>query len=125
MAATYQKVDLGGKEYLLKFGFNAVADIEEYFGKGVSHVFNKEQMGFRTIRALYWAGMKWKYRITVEQVGELLEKELEETEKSLEDIMKPVIEAVTKAKIFKSKKKPEGTELEEVQIEAVEEDPNV
>src|SRR5690606_28276148 len=89
----FVNVDLGGRERQLRFDFNAVADLEEHFGKGIASVMSEEQVGFRTIRAMYWAGMKWRNpRLTVEKAGEWLQEELENGT-SLEALLEPIIKA--------------------------------
>jgi|SRR5690554_3622634 len=90
----FVNVDLGGRERQLRFDFNAVADLEEHFGKGIASVMSEEQVGFRTIRAMYWAGLKWRNpRLTVEKVGEWLQEELENGA-SFEDLLEPIIKAM-------------------------------
>lgn len=94
MSRRFVSVELGGKERQLRFDFNAVADLEDHFGKGIASVMSEEQVGFRTIRALYWAGLKWRnHRLTVEKVGEWLQDELE-AGSSFESLLNPIIEAM-------------------------------
>jgi hypothetical protein len=49
----YVEVELDGKMKLVKFDFNAVSEVEEYFGKGIMAIFKEDQVGFNTIRILY------------------------------------------------------------------------
>jgi hypothetical protein len=107
----YETVTFGDKEYIIKFGFNAVASIEESFGKGIQFIFNEENVGFRTIRALYWAGLKWKNQgLTIEVVGNMLEKKMEDEDLELNELMAPVLKAIGKARIFRTKKTNEISE---------------
>jgi hypothetical protein len=109
----YVSVTIGDEEKLMKFDFNAIADVEEHFGKGISRVFDKETIGFRTIRALYWAGLKWKEPgLTIPRVGTMLSKELEDGA-TFESLMEPISEAMAAAKIFKKKDKLAKAEDEE------------
>lgn len=97
----YAKAVLDGNEYLLKFGFNAVADLEDKYDKPIHQILDEEKISFTTLRALYWAGMKWKMPgITIPQVGQMLEKELEAGQ-SLKDLFEPVGEALKRTKMFK------------------------
>jgi O-phosphoseryl-tRNA(Cys) synthetase len=91
----YVTVQFGDKEKQLRFDFNAMADLEQHFGKGIAGIFNEEQIGFNTIRCFYWAGMKWKDRgLTVERTGKMLMKKVDEDGSDIEELMKPILEAL-------------------------------
>lgn len=60
--------------YTLKYGYNAVCELEEASGKPIQALFSEEAVGLSTIRLLIWAGLKWKNNgITKQQVGFILE----------------------------------------------------
>lgn len=62
----------------LRFDFNALADAEEALGKGLAVVLSGDMVGFRTLRALLWAGLKWEDRgLTIERMGQLIQKFIE------------------------------------------------
>ncbi|WP_020007409.1 hypothetical protein [Salinicoccus albus] len=88
------RVELDGQERLLKFDFNAMSDFEEVIGLGIGAAFQEGQMGFRSIRALYWAGLKWKEKgLTLSRTGQLLSAEMEQGT-DLQDLMPPIEEAL-------------------------------
>lgn len=67
------------KERMMKFDFNALADVEDKLGAGVGEIFSEERMGFSTIRVMFWAGLKWKDKgLTVARTGAILQKCLDE-----------------------------------------------
>lgn len=87
-------IEINGEEKKLRFDVNAVSDIEEYFGKGIGVIFSEDQVGFRTIRAFYWAGLKWRDRgLTIERAGKFVQALLDQGE-TIETMMKPVIKAL-------------------------------
>lgn len=102
-AATFKKVRLNGEDHILKFGFNAISELEQYYDKGIFQVITEETLGFNTIRSIIWAGMLWKApQIKVHHVGEMLEQEMEANEEfDLEALMKTTIEALYESKAFK------------------------
>lgn len=94
----YVSVEFGGEEKLLRFDFNAIADMEEHFGKGLASIFREENIGFRTVRGLYWAGLRWKERgLTVERTGHLLQEKMEQEGVTIQDLLEPVMEAINKS----------------------------
>jgi hypothetical protein len=91
---TYVEVELNGKTRLLKYDFNAVADIEEYFGRGIGAIFSETQVGLNTIRVFYWGGLKWKEKgVTPQVVGNWLGAKLQEGE-NMETLMRPIFKAL-------------------------------
>lgn len=97
----FVEVELNGEKKILKFGFNSGADLEEKLGKGIMAIMSEEQIGFRLCRTLYWAGLKWKDQtLTVEKVGDMLEKEIDENGKDLMTLMEPVMKALQKSKLL-------------------------
>ena len=117
---TYVEVELGGKERLLKFDFNSVAEVEEYFGKGIGAIFNEQQVGLNTMRIFYWAGLKWKVKnVTPHLVGTWLGESLQEGE-SMETLMRPIFKALQLSGIMG---KAMDEEEEEEENEEYEENP--
>jgi hypothetical protein len=100
--ATYKKVTLNGEEHVLKYGFNAIAELEEYYGKGIFSIVNEDSIGFNTVRSILWAGMLWKNsQLKVNHVGAMLEKEMEENEDfDLQSWMEITLESLSKSKAF-------------------------
>jgi hypothetical protein len=91
---SYVEVELNGKNKLIKFDFNAVADVEEYFNKGIGRIFHEDQVGLNTIRIFYWAGLKWKDKgVTPQVVGNWLGEKLQEGA-SIEELMQPILKAL-------------------------------
>ena len=98
---TYKAVELDGKEYLLKYDYNSACDLEDIFGKGIAGILKEEQIGFKLIRAFYWAGLKWKmHGLTIDNVGRMLGKEIQENGKSITDLMSPVMDALKESKLL-------------------------
>ena len=97
----FVEVELGGKTRLMKYDFNAICDIEEKFGKGVAAIFTDQQVGFNTIRLFLWAGLKWKLPgLQPQQVGQWLQEEAEQGRQPME-FMRPILEALRRAKILR------------------------
>lgn len=114
----YKKVELDGKEHLIKFDYNAACDLEEIFNKGITAILTEEQIGFKLIRAFYWAGLKWKlHGLTIDNVGRMLGKELQENGKSIADLMAPVMEALKESKLLGSNTEDNALEAEYEELE--------
>ncbi len=72
----YVNIELD-KPRRIRFDTNALCDAEEALGVGIGAMLN-QQVGFRVIRALLWAGLKWEDRgLTLERTGTLIQKYLE------------------------------------------------
>jgi hypothetical protein len=97
-------VDLaGGERKPFRLDFNAVADLEGMMGKGINALVNEENVGFNTIRAFYWAGLKFKDKgLTLNKAGNLVQELLYEG-KEFKELMAPVTEALIAAGIVKRK----------------------
>jgi hypothetical protein len=100
---SYKKVVLNGEDHILKFSFNAISELEEYYDKGIFSIVTEESVGFNTVRSIVWAGMLWKNpNLKVHHVGSMLEKEMEENENfDLSKWMEISTEALYKSKAFK------------------------
>ncbi|QQK75096.1 hypothetical protein HUG15_05745 [Salicibibacter cibarius] len=106
------RVELDGEEKLLRFDFNAMADFEDVMGYGLFAAVQEGQIGFRTIRAFYWAGLKWKEKgLTIDRTGQILGKELNNGT-DLQDLMSPIEKALTNSGII-----PDQDEEEDVSEE--------
>jgi hypothetical protein len=102
---TYKEVTLNGKEHLLKFDYNAVCDLEEIYNKGIAGILKEEQIGFRLVKTFYWAGLKWKNPgLTLDRVGNMLGKEIQDNGKNVMDLMGPVMEALKKSRLLGANK---------------------
>ncbi|AGK52034.1 hypothetical protein [Bacillus sp. 1NLA3E] len=102
---TYVEVHFGGKQRLLKYDVNSACDLEDHFGKGVPAILNEEQIGFRLCRGFYWAGLKWKeHGLTIQRVGLMLNKEIQEEGKTIMDMMEPVMDALKKSRLLNAPK---------------------
>lgn len=101
--ATFKKIKLNGEEYVLKYDFNALAELEEYYNKGIHAVVSEETIGFNTVRNIFWAGMLWKNpTLKPHHVGKLLEDESECNENmDLNNLMETAIEALYNSKAFR------------------------
>lgn len=118
----YVKIQVGEEEKLLKFDYNAVADLEDMYDTGLFELLDEKKMGLRTIRALYWAGLKWKEpKMSLAKAGNIVEQMLVDGV-DLEDLTQPIFKALQKAKFIKAL----GVEFEEepVKEEEGESDPN-
>lgn len=121
MGVQHVEVEIGGKVRLLRFDFNAIADIEEYFNKGIVAIMDEERMGLSTIRALYWGGLKWKMKgLTISQTGSMIQKELEEGNATIADLMKPIAKAMQSSGVMG--KKDAKNELIDADYEEIDEE---
>ena len=116
------EVELGGKVRKLRFDFNGVADLEDHYGKPIGRIMSEESMGFSTIRAMYWAGLKWNDQgITVQRVGTMLMKKLEQGTE-LEDLAQTVMKALLQSGVLGNKARETAEELEEEEALMAEEE---
>lgn len=113
MSQQYTEVELGGKTRLLRYDYNAVCEIEEQFGKGISAIFANDQAGFRSVRIILWAGLRWKDPgITLQRVGQMLNEEVKNGT-SLEEIFKIAFKALNKSGVFGKKADVDDTDEDE------------
>lgn len=64
--------------HTLKYGYNAICDLEESVGKPIQVLFSEESVGLSTIRMLLWTGLRWKNNgLTKQQVGLICEDLIE------------------------------------------------
>lgn len=95
-------VNFGEKEKELRIDLNAMAELEESFGKGVIAILNEEQVGFRMIREFYHKGLKHgrDRGLTLDRTGKMLQEKMNDEELSFEELMNPVFEALDKSGLF-------------------------
>lgn len=93
-------IELSGKEYQIKYNFNAICALEEKANKGIMELMSSTQVGFNSVRLLIWAGIKHtnKY-LTLDNVGDLLNKYITEGN-TLDTIMEKVSEALKESKVL-------------------------
>lgn len=107
----FKEVTLNGEVVLLKFDFNAVCDLEDYYNKGIAGILNEEQIGLKLVRAFYWAGLKWKHKtLTIEVMGRMLNKHIQETGDNVMDLMEPAMDALKASRLLGTNKKGEFDE---------------
>jgi hypothetical protein len=101
--ATYKKITLTGEDYVLKFDFNAISELEQHYQKGIHAIVSEETIGFNTVRNIFWAGMLWKNpNLKPYHVGRMLEQDLEENNSfDFEELMQTAIESLYNSKAFK------------------------
>jgi len=98
----YVHVEINGEDKPFKLDLNAVADLEEKLDKGIGAIMQEENVGFRTIRAFYWAGLKWKDKgMTIQRAGTVVQKMLTEDSKDFKELMEPVREALFASGLIK------------------------
>lgn len=95
-----KEFEVGGKTKRLKYDFNAIADVEELSGMGMSKLFSEDMVGFHTIRLLIWAGLKHEERgITTQRAGMII-KDMITDGYELESIMELIMDALMKSGVI-------------------------
>ena len=70
--------EVDGNAYTLKFGYNAICELEELCGNPVQEIFKADAFGFNYVRSVLLAGLRWKFNgMTKQQVGFIAEKLVE------------------------------------------------
>lgn len=101
MAKPYVEFEVNGEMKQMRFDYNAVADLEEYFNAGIMEIMNEKRVGFSMLRAFFWAGLRWRDRgLTIQRAGNLVEQMIKDG-KTLPDLMKIVTEALDRSGLFK------------------------
>lgn len=84
------------KERHLKYGFNALVELEKTINRPLSEL--DEGLSMSDLRALLYVGLKWEdTNLTEESVGDLMDDGMENNEGGLEYIGKTVGTAVAKS----------------------------
>jgi hypothetical protein len=87
--------EANGNSQTLKYGYNAICELEEASGKPLQELFT-ENVGLSTIRLLIWAGLKWKNNgITKQQVGFMLEELMDNG--TFQDVGKKAVELLAES----------------------------
>lgn len=98
---SFVEVELGGKTRILKYDYNAVCEIEERTGKGITAILTEGGLGFNSVRLFLWAGLKWKIPgIQPQQVGQWLQHAAEEGKQPMA-FLEPIMVALKRAKLLK------------------------
>lgn len=92
---------IDGKAIKLRFDFNAIADAEELLGRPVHRLFDGDQMGFREIRALLYAGSQGMFK-TVKDAGRVV------TPDNMAEVAQAIGEALNAAFGQKDEEESEG-----------------
>jgi len=94
----------------LKYDFNALREIEDKSGLGITEIMESKKI-MSTTRVMLWGGMLHiNPNITVSEVGELIQNEIKEGKK-IDDIMGIVVKALGKSGVMGvQEEKKEGTE---------------
>ncbi len=83
--------EANGNTHTLKYGYNAICELEEASGKPIQALFSEDSVGFSTIRLLLWAGLRWKNNgLTKQQVGFLCDELVENG--TFQDVGKKAVE---------------------------------
>jgi hypothetical protein len=91
--------DVGEKTYTLSFDYNAIADIEEAADCGIASMFSEKNVGMRTMRYLFWGGLKVRNPgLTKQKAGDLIERYIgEHGQEKFQELSNRVIQALVKS----------------------------
>jgi len=104
---TYKIVRYDDRERKLEFTFNAISDFEITTGLSLVDM-SGNKMGFSTLRAIIWAGLKEDDEtLTIKTTGEMLQKALQTGKITLADLGKDITDALIASGILKAKKSKE------------------
>ena len=85
----------------LRFDVNNIAEVEDHFRAGIITLIQAERVGFSVLRHLVWAGLKWEDRkLTPNEVGRLLHKQIVEHGATVGDLFSIVNEALVQSKVL-------------------------
>lgn len=97
----------------LRYDFNAIADTEARAGMGIAEMFSERRVGFHVIRLILWGGLKWQDKgLTIERVGQMIDVYLANGG-TLEGLMTPVKDAMTKSGVLQAYVSDDEDELED------------
>lgn len=101
------EVEFNGENKLLRFDFNALADLEDHFNIGIANIMSEQRIGFSTIRALYWAGLKWKDKgLTLERAGAMIQNKMNDGA-NFEELLEPIVKALQASGLMGKKENTE------------------
>lgn len=106
----YVEIIINEKPLRLRFDFNALADLEDLMGFGISELFSEKRIGVSVVRALIWAALKWDDKtITPQKVGIMIQDYLKGGG-DLADLMDKVTSALTKSGLISEGNVKAGSE---------------
>lgn len=66
----------GERSYTLRFSANAICEMEDALGRGVAEIGallgNPETLHMKHVRAVFWAGLQEKHKMTLDEAGEII-----------------------------------------------------
>ena len=94
-----------GEMRRLKYTINAMVELEEMFGGGLSKIFTSDGAALTTARALIYVGLKYggDRRITLEATGDLLSQFVLEPGKPIEEVFFIAMEALARGGFLPAK----------------------
>ena len=98
------------KQRRLKYTMNAMVELEDMFGGGLSRIFDPGGAALTTARALIYVGLKYggDSRITLEATGDLLSQYVLEPGKPIEDVFFAAMEALARGGFIPAKQVAEA-----------------
>ena len=93
-------VELGGKEVTLHFGFNEIEELERIFGNvPIGSVYFVDEMSTRAVIMGLVVGLrKFNKPKTPQQIGKILDREIDEDPAALAKIMRGILRALMGAR---------------------------
>ena len=92
--------EAGEKLYELRYSFNAMCEFERKYDVGVVDALTNHK-SFYYLRGLMWTGLLAKQKLTVEQVGDIMDAYLQDGHE-LGDLLKLLTEALRAAGFFRT-----------------------
>jgi hypothetical protein len=94
-------IELGGKNRVIRYDYNALADLEQAGGASIATLFsNQDNLGFNFIRLIVWAGLKHaEPGFTIQRAGMLIQKHIDDGG-DLGTLTKTFLEALQKSSAF-------------------------
>jgi hypothetical protein len=118
-------ITVKGEQKPFRLDLNAVADLEELMDKGFGAILSEENMGFNTIRAFYWAGLKWKDRgLTLHRAGNIVQSMMTEDGYTFETLMEPIKDALIAGGLINASDMEEVDEYDSYDEDAEEDSKN-
>ena len=94
-------IELGGKNRVIRYDYNALSDLEQAGGASISSLFSdQDNLGFNFIRLIIWAGLKHaEPGLTVQRAGGFIQRYIDEGG-DLGILTKTFLEALQKSSAF-------------------------